>query len=53
MPQIGQSASDSRVSPRRIFKRHLQNEIDDRFGFTPETTTIEILSGNFFSDGGK
>src|SRR6266404_3837533 len=31
MSQIGQRASNSRVSRRRIFKRHLENEIDDRF----------------------
>ena len=31
MSQIGQRASNSRVSPRRIFKRHLENQIDDRF----------------------
>jgi hypothetical protein len=30
MPQIGQRAADSRVSPRGIFKCHLQNEIDNR-----------------------
>src|ERR1700730_14176076 len=31
MPQIGQCAADSCVSPGRIFKRHLQNENDDCF----------------------
>src|SRR5258708_39990604 len=30
MSQIGQCTLDSRVSPRRIFKRHLKNEFDDR-----------------------
>ena len=30
MSQIGQRASDSRVPPGGIFKRHLKNEIDDR-----------------------
>ncbi len=31
MPEISQCASNSRVSPRGIFKRHAKNEIDDRF----------------------
>ena len=31
MSQIGQCASDSRVSPGGILKRYLQNEIDDGF----------------------
>ena len=30
MPQIGQCALDSRISPRSILKRHTQGEIDDR-----------------------
>jgi len=30
MSQIGQCASDSRVSPGGIFKRHLKNEFADR-----------------------
>src|ERR1700674_4529501 len=29
MSQIRQCASDSRVPPRGIFKRHLKNELDD------------------------
>ena len=30
MSQIAKRAADPRVSPRRVFKRHAQNEIDDR-----------------------
>jgi len=30
MSQIRKRAADARVSPRTIFERHAQNEIDDR-----------------------
>jgi hypothetical protein len=42
MSQIGQCTADSRVSPGGVFKRHLHNEIHDRFHDTRATRTTPM-----------
>jgi hypothetical protein len=47
LSQIGQCASDPRVPPRGIFKRHAKNEINDRFhdarsAWAPPVTVVPL-----------
>jgi len=52
MPQIGHCASNSRISPRGLFKRHAKHEINDRFQDTRPAwaapVTIVPLGGHEF-----